>query len=55
MRIAILGSVALPVPPPAQGGTEWIAYFQAAGLSKRWHKVLLFAADGSKTGDYELI
>lgn len=55
MKIAILGSVALPVPPPAQGVTEWIAYFQAMGLAKRGHKVLLFAAYGSKTGDYELI
>lgn len=55
MRIAILGSVALPVPPLAQGGTEWIAYYQAAGLSKLGHKVLLFAASGSKRGDYELI
>lgn len=41
MRIAILGSVALPVPPPAQGGTEWIAYYQAEGLSKLGHKVVL--------------
>jgi glycosyltransferase involved in cell wall biosynthesis len=48
MRIAVLGSVALPVPPPAQGGTEWIAYYQAKGLAKRGHKVLLFAARGSK-------
>jgi len=48
MRIAILGSVALPVPPPAQGGTEWIAYYQAKGLAKRGHAILLFAAKGSK-------
>jgi len=47
MRIAILGSVALPVPPPAQGGTEWIAYYQAMGLSKKGHEVILFAAKGS--------
>lgn len=47
MRIAILGSVALPVPPPAQGGTEWIAYHQAMGLSKKGHEVILFAAKGS--------
>ena len=47
MRIAILGSVALPVPPPMQGGTEWIAYYQAKGLAERGHKVLLFAARGS--------
>lgn len=47
MRIAILGSVALPVPPPAQGGTEWIAYHQAIGLSEKGHEVTLFAAKGS--------
>jgi glycosyltransferase involved in cell wall biosynthesis len=48
MRIAILGSVALPVPPPAQGGTEWIAYYQAKELAKRGHSILLFAAKGSR-------
>lgn len=47
MRIAILGSVALPVPPPFQGGTEWIAYHQAMGLSKKGHEVILFAAKGT--------
>ncbi|OGG21477.1 hypothetical protein A3D03_06400 [Candidatus Gottesmanbacteria bacterium RIFCSPHIGHO2_02_FULL_40_13] len=55
MKIAILGSVALPVPPPAQGGTEWIAYYQAKGLSERGHKVILFAAKGSKKDNYELV
>ncbi|MBI3955272.1 glycosyltransferase family 4 protein [Candidatus Gottesmanbacteria bacterium] len=55
MRIAILGSVALPVPPPAQGGTEWIAYYQAKGLSERGHKVILFSAKGSKKENYELV
>ena len=55
MRIAILGSVALPVPPPFQGGTEWIAFYQAEGLAKLGHKVILFAARGSKKGDYRLI
>ena len=49
MRVAILGSVALPVPPKAQGGTEWIVYHQAEGLVKRGHQVLLFAPQGSKT------
>ncbi|PIY71689.1 hypothetical protein COY87_04865, partial [Candidatus Roizmanbacteria bacterium CG_4_10_14_0_8_um_filter_33_9] len=48
MRIAILGSVALAVPPPAQGGTELIAYYQAVGLSEKGHKVLLIAASGTK-------
>lgn len=43
-----MGSVALPVPPPAQGGTEWIAYYQTKGLAKRGHSIVLFAAKGSK-------
>ena len=47
MKIAILGSVALSVPPPFQGGTEWIAYHQAMGLSQRGHEVILFAAKGT--------
>lgn len=56
MKIAILGSVALPVPPPAQGGTEWIAYFQAKGLADLGHKVILFAARGSRREEgYELV
>lgn len=48
MKILILGSVALPVPPPKQGGTERIAYWQATGLAKRGHAVTLVAAHGSK-------
>jgi glycosyltransferase involved in cell wall biosynthesis len=47
MRIAILGSVALPVPPPFQGGTEWIAYYQAKGLAKLGHQVLLIGGQGT--------
>lgn len=47
MKIAILGSVALPIPPPAQGGTEWIAYYQAKGLSEKGHEIILFAASGT--------
>ncbi|MCL4199835.1 glycosyltransferase family 4 protein [Patescibacteria group bacterium] len=48
MKILILGSVALPVPPPKQGGTERIAYWQATGLAQRGHTVTLIAARGSK-------
>lgn len=48
MKIAILGSVALPVPPIAQGGTEWIAYYQAKGLAQKGHEIFLFAAKGSR-------
>lgn len=47
MRILILGSVALPIPPPAQGGTELIAYQQAKGLSERGHEVILVGAKGT--------
>lgn len=47
MRVAILGSVALPVPPPFQGGTEWIAYHQAKGLSQKGHEIVLLAARGT--------
>lgn len=47
MRIAILGSVALPIFPPLQGGTEWIAYYQAKGLAQKGHKVILFGAKGT--------
>jgi len=48
MRILVLGSVALSVPPPAQGGTEWIVYYQAKGLAQRGHSILLLAAKSSK-------
>ncbi len=47
MKVLILGSVALPVPPPMQGGTERIAYVQAVGLAKRGYEVTLVAAKGS--------
>src|SRR3989344_1050734 len=47
MRIAILGSVALSIPPQRSGGTEWIAYYQAQGLSEKGHEISLFAAAGS--------
>jgi len=56
MKVLILGSVALPVPPPMQGGTERIAYFQATGLAKRNHDVTLIAAKGSKPDpSYQLV
>ncbi len=56
MRICILGSVALPIPPIMQGGTERIAYMQAIGLARRGHEVKLIAAKGSKSeGLYRLV
>lgn len=48
MKILILGSVALPVPPIMQGGTERIAYWQAIGLAKRGYDITLVASKGSK-------
>jgi len=50
MRIAILGSVVLSVPPLHQGGTEWIVYHQAKGLADKGHKIILFAP--SRENDY---
>lgn len=47
MRILILGSVVLPIPPPAQGGTELIAYHQAKGLAEKGHDVILVGAKGT--------
>lgn len=47
MRIIILGSVALPIPPSAQGGTELIAYYQANGLAQKDHEVILVGAKGT--------
>ena len=56
MKILILGSVALPVPPPMQGGTERIAYWQAIGLSARNQDITLVAAIGSqKNSAYTLV
>ena len=56
MKILILGSVALPVPPSMQGGTERIAYWQAIGLAKGGHEITLIAAKGSKVDlTYRLI
>ena len=55
MRIAILGSAAMSVPPSHQGGTEWIAYYQAKGLAGLGHKITLVSFKGSLPGDYKLI
>lgn len=47
MKIAILATGFSPIPPPMQGGTEWIAYHQARGLAQRGHNVTLLAGKGS--------
>ena len=48
MKLAILAAGFSPIPPPKQGGTEWIAYHQAKGLAQKGHQVILFAGKGSK-------
>ena len=56
MRIVVCGSVALPIPPEKQGGTERIAYYQAMGLAKKGHQVTLIAAKGSERNEnYRLV
>ena len=56
MRIAVLGSAVLPVPPMGQGGTEWIAYYQAKELADLGYEVILIAANGSfQDGKYKLV
>lgn len=47
MKIAVLGAGFSPIPPAAQGGTEWIVYYQAKGLSEKGHEVILFGAKGT--------
>jgi glycosyltransferase involved in cell wall biosynthesis len=49
MKVLILGSVALPIPPAMQGGTERMAYYQAKGLVARGHDVTMIVAKGSST------
>ncbi|KIL38115.1 glycosyl transferase [Gordoniibacillus kamchatkensis] len=40
---------ALPLPPKNQGGTEKVVYELTEELARRGHRVLLFAAKGSRT------
>lgn len=47
MRIAILGSISTKIPPVGQAAIERLAYYQAEGLGKKGHQILLFALSGS--------
>jgi glycosyltransferase involved in cell wall biosynthesis len=49
MKIAIVSTVALPVPPPGYGGTERLLYYLAEGLVREGHDVTLFATGDSRT------
>ncbi len=48
-KIAILGPVGISIPPEKQGGIEWVVYHLTKGLTKKGHKVLLFAPSNAKT------
>lgn len=49
MKIAILSTPWITVPPEGYGGIEKVVYYLAEGLVKRNHKVMLFATGDSKT------
>ncbi len=49
MKIALYSHLLEIVPPPKYGGTELIVYYLAEELTKRGHKVTLFARAESKT------
>lgn len=54
MKIAILASPFLPIPPTKYGGTERVIYFLIKGLMELGHEVTLFASGDSKV-ECELI
>ncbi|HEX7051525.1 MAG TPA: glycosyltransferase family 4 protein [Longimicrobiales bacterium] len=49
MRIALVSTSCLPVPPRSYGGTELVIYELAEGLVERGHEVTLFATGDSAT------
>jgi glycosyltransferase involved in cell wall biosynthesis len=48
MRIGIIASPYLPIPPKKYGGTERIIYFLVKGLQELGHEVILFAPGDSE-------
>jgi glycosyltransferase involved in cell wall biosynthesis len=54
MKIAILASPFLPIPPNKYGGTERVIYFLVKGLMELGHEVTLFAS-GDSVVECELI
>lgn len=49
LRIGQIGPLNLPIPPKKYGGSEWIIHWLCEELTKRGHKIFLFAAQDSKT------
>lgn len=50
LRIGQIAPLNVPIPPKKYGGTERIVDALCRGLSKRGHKIFLFAAADAKTG-----
>lgn len=48
MKIAVLGSLWLSMPPKRYGGTEQVIYDLVNGLTERGHQVTLFAPESTK-------
>src|SRR6476659_10164838 len=51
MRIAVLSTPFIAVPPPRYGGTELIVAELVTGLAAAGHEVTLFATGDSRAGD----
>lgn len=47
MKIVVISTTVMTVPPPGYSGLEMLAWQQADGLAKRGHQVLLVAPRGS--------
>lgn len=43
MKIVVISTTLMPLPPPGYSGLEMLAYQQAEGLAKKGHQVLLVA------------
>ncbi len=49
LNIAMLAPPWIPIPPPAYGGIEQVVELLAGELTRRGHRVTLFAAPGSRS------
>lgn len=56
MKIAVISSAAVPSPPPAYGGLEAITWWQAEGMARKGHDVMLITtSDSPKLGEWQTI
>jgi glycosyltransferase involved in cell wall biosynthesis len=54
MRIALVSTPYLPVPPPGYGGTELVVAELASALQKKGHRVVVYATGDSDLGSIEI-